>query len=84
MKYLLVLIVVVIGVLLLKKQWSGSSARRDRRKLDPYTSQNPETLMKTEPMMRCAHCGVFMPRSTAVTRDGKSYCSDEHARQHAG
>lgn len=34
----------------------------------------------TEDMVRCAQCGVHLPRSDGVKRDGKSYCSEEHAR----
>ncbi|MBU6436557.1 MAG: hypothetical protein KGJ44_02050 [Betaproteobacteria bacterium] len=84
MKYLILFIVIVLGVALLKKQLGGGAQqRKGGKKPDPYTSQNPETLMKTEPMLRCAHCGVFMPRSSAVLRNGRNFCSDEHADKHA-
>jgi uncharacterized protein len=33
-----------------------------------------------EDMVRCAHCGVHMPRSESYLSDGKLYCSDEHRR----
>lgn len=33
-----------------------------------------------EPMVRCAHCGIHMPRSEAVLSDGKTWCSAEHAK----
>ena len=33
-----------------------------------------------EQMVRCAHCGLYLPRSEAV-RDGESYyCSEGHRR----
>jgi uncharacterized protein len=31
-------------------------------------------------MVRCAHCGIHMPRSEAVLSDGKTWCSPEHAK----
>lgn len=33
-----------------------------------------------EPMVRCAHCGIHLPRSEAVLTHGKTWCSTEHAR----
>ncbi|MGD9941593.1 MAG: PP0621 family protein [Burkholderiaceae bacterium] len=33
-----------------------------------------------EPMVQCAHCGVFMPRSTALTAGDRFYCDGEHQR----
>ncbi len=30
-------------------------------------------------MLRCDHCGVFVPRSEAITASGKVYCSGSHA-----
>ncbi len=31
-------------------------------------------------MVPCARCGVHVPLTQAVTRDGRHYCSSEHAR----
>lgn len=33
-----------------------------------------------EAMVPCARCGTHLPRSDAVDRDGRLYCSEEHAR----
>lgn len=33
-----------------------------------------------EPMVRCAHCGIHMPRSEAVLSNGSIWCSTEHAK----
>ena len=30
-------------------------------------------------MLRCDYCGMFMPRSDAISASGKIYCSDKHA-----
>ena len=34
--------------------------------------------------MRCAHCGVHLPRGEARQAGGRLYCSEEHARLGAG
>lgn len=31
-----------------------------------------------EPMVRCAHCGVHLPRGDALPRGERYYCSEEH------
>jgi uncharacterized protein len=33
-----------------------------------------------EDMVRCAQCGVHLPRSESLLRDGRLFCSEEHAR----
>jgi uncharacterized protein len=29
-------------------------------------------------MVRCAHCGIHIPKNEALQRDGRDYCSEEH------
>jgi len=31
-----------------------------------------------EDMVRCAHCGVHLPRGESVRAEGRDYCSAEH------
>lgn len=38
----------------------------------------PERLARGEPMVRCAHCGIYLPGSEALERAGQVYCSAEH------
>ena len=49
--------------------------------------QSPETLRKpaapsavAEDMVRCAVCGVNLPRSESFTSRGRFFCTDEHRR----
>lgn len=44
-----------------------------RRKMPPVAADN-------ESMVRCAHCGIHLPRSEAVLVSGKTWCSKEHAK----
>ena len=33
----------------------------------------------SEQMVRCAHCGIHMPRSDAILTNGHTWCSQGHA-----
>ena len=33
-----------------------------------------------ERMVRCAHCGVYLPQSEALGAGDKYYCNEEHRR----
>jgi uncharacterized protein len=35
-----------------------------------------------ESMVKCAQCGVHLPRSESITTSGSFYCSAEHQRAH--
>ena len=51
--------------------------RRALRRLQPGDKQ---PLVKESELVRCAHCGVHLPRSEARQAEGILYCSEEHAR----
>lgn len=40
----------------------------------------PRPAPAAEDMVRCAHCGVHLPRSESVTAGGELFCSEEHRR----
>lgn len=42
--------------------------------------QPDPTLGAAEEMVRCAHCGIFLPRSEALLKNGKTWCSNTHAQ----
>lgn len=33
-----------------------------------------------EPMVRCAHCHIYLPRSDALLKSGETWCCADHAR----
>jgi uncharacterized protein len=35
-----------------------------------------------EKMVRCARCGVHLPRSESLMSGGEFFCSEEHRREH--
>jgi len=70
MRALLILAIVVLAV------WLWRSGRRDisgtDRPAPPAAPPGPQE------MVRCAHCGVHLPRSDAVAGRLGLYCSAEH------
>jgi len=36
----------------------------------------------TQDMVRCAHCGVHIPKGESVRAEGKDFCSAEHRDAH--
>ena len=72
MKYLLLFAVIAVVWLIWKKRSAPSG------KAVPPTPRDPER------MVVCAHCGVHLPRSEALTNGPRHYCCAEHQRQDAG
>ena len=46
------------------------------------TRKEPPTAAAPEDMVRCAHCGVHLPRSESHSGSGEFFCSEEHLRLH--
>jgi uncharacterized protein len=69
MSRLLFLLAVVIVVYLLLKSYRKQPPKQD-------------VSAPAEDMVRCAQCGVHLPRSESILAGGNFYCSDEHRRQH--
>ncbi|UOD50755.1 PP0621 family protein [Orrella daihaiensis] len=71
--------VVIIGVLFITRLLAHQAAKRHTQTDKPKPAK-PESLGKAEEMVRCAHCGVYMPRSEAVKQNDNFWCSTEHAK----
>jgi len=69
------LIFLVLGLLL--AYWILKSYRRKVDRKEPPPPAGGE-----EDMVRCAQCGVHLPRSESLTTGGKSFCSTDHQRLH--
>lgn len=68
---LLVFIVLGVAVYLLFKNY--------QRKLNQPDNPSPSE-RGPEDMVKCAHCGVNMPRSEAILSQGEFFCTPEHQR----
>ncbi len=73
-KYLLLL----AGVLVL--YWIIRAGFRRRAERDAASRQNK---IVDDDMVRCADCGVHLPRGESLTVRGQFYCSPEHQRHHS-
>lgn len=49
-----------------------------QRKNEAAARSRPEA--QRELIIRCAHCGVYVPSSEAVRDGNRIYCSEEHRR----
>jgi uncharacterized protein len=68
------LIVLIVAVVVLV--WLVRRAMAGRRPKDPPRGG----AMTPGELVRCARCGLHVPRADARSADGALYCSDEHAR----
>lgn len=64
MSRLLLIIAIVAVVYLLIRAYRKQAPRQD--------------VTATEDMVRCAHCGVHLPKGESVQADGRYFCSAEH------
>ena len=71
MKYLVILIVLVVVYAWLRGQRSAG--------VQPPPERPP--LPPPQDTVACAHCGVHIPRSEALTVGKSSYCCVEHQRE---
>ena len=73
MGQLLRLIIILFGVWLVLRLIRHSQQEQRPGPSSPTTPPPPAD------MLRCNYCGVFVPRSEAVTARGHAYCSGDHA-----
>jgi uncharacterized protein len=71
-KLLVLILLVVFGVWLVKR--ALRNAGKDEGAPAPVAPKASEELV------RCAHCGLLLPRGEARQADGSIYCSEQHAR----
>ena len=76
LRIVLLLAGVAALVWLLRRAFDPKADRSDAGRVEP----KPEV----DELVRCAHCGVHVPRIEAQTRDGRHFCSHEHARLGGG
>ena len=72
-------IIVILAALVAARILARHSSGIKKEKVVAKAPQRPAHL-GAEPMVRCAHCGIHLPRSEAVLSQGKTWCSQEHAK----
>jgi uncharacterized protein len=57
---------------------------RGKRMSKSASRMPPPGQAEVEPMVRCAYCGLNVPKSESSSADGRYYCGDEHRRLAGG
>jgi uncharacterized protein len=69
-RLLVLIVLVVVAVWLIRRSLARMNARGDAPPANPVRDE----------LVRCAHCGLLLPRAEARIAAGAIYCSEEHAR----
>lgn len=78
----LIWVVVILAVMVIMRIVSArNSARRQASQTPPApAARKPGDKQPAESMVRCAHCGIHLPRSEALLLEGNTWCGHEHAK----
>jgi len=68
--------IILLALGLLAVYWILKSYRRRVDRADAKPAAGGED------MVRCAHCGVHLPRSESITTQGSFFCTADHQRAH--
>jgi uncharacterized protein len=75
------LLLVAIGLVVVI--WLTRSKKTAVSKADTRADHSGNNSERIEPIVQCAHCGVHVPASEALTSPaGVVFCSDEHRLLH--
>lgn len=73
---LLFWVFVIVAALLVARIAARSAVKGHRRE----SRRADASRFPADGMVRCAHCGIHLPRSEALLQGGRTWCSQEHAR----
>jgi len=80
MAKLLFWVLIVLGALIaMRLAVRRPSPNTNTRKSAKKRASSAKT---AEPMVACAHCGVYLPKSDALVLHDRTWCCREHAEQH--
>jgi uncharacterized protein len=74
MRFIVLILLIVLAVWLIRRAVRRMGQGAQRRETPAHKPPVQGDLV------RCAHCGVHLPRAEARTAEGILYCSEEHAR----
>jgi uncharacterized protein len=75
LRVVLLLLGVAALIWLLRRGVDPGSGRRAAER-----AKRARPAREVDELVRCAHCGVHLPRVEAQTQNGRQFCSPEHAR----
>lgn len=71
--FLVIVFALFVTRLLVRSQMTPPQEKR-------VAPRRKDSSPQAESMVRCAHCGIHLPRSEAVLSSGQTWCSQDHAR----
>lgn len=74
MKWMVLLLAILAGVWLIKRQQLRGEQRGAQQPATPARRR----LMRPKPMVACAHCGMHVPDDEAIAGQRGTYCSPAH------
>lgn len=77
--WFVVIVVILFGARLLARSGGSGRQQKPTGKLGKAAASPPD-MSHAESMVRCAHCGIHMPRSEAFLSDGRTWCGAQHAK----
>ena len=77
---LLFWIVIIIAVLCVARIAARMAAARRAPGFPAAQAARPAR-RRRRAMVRCAHCGIHLPRSEALLQNGRTWCSADHAQR---
>jgi uncharacterized protein len=72
-KLLVLVLLVAVAMWLVRRALRAGAAQAAQPRAHEGTAVADE-------LVRCAHCGLLLPRAEARASGGAIYCSEEHAR----
>ncbi|VFR36646.1 hypothetical protein ISE1_3844 [plant metagenome] len=81
-------ILLIIAALLIARMIANNKARQAQKSAAPKQApprRDAAAAPKADPaslpmMVRCAHCGIHLPREEALLLGGQTWCSHDHAQ----
>ncbi len=72
--------IALIFLVLIVVRMLGRSVAAIQARHAPISKRKPTQAAQppSEIMVRCAHCGMYLPRSEALQMGGKTWCTPEH------
>jgi uncharacterized protein len=75
-----IIVLVVLTIARIAARAAANRSGQDRPRPRTGGRSQRTRAVPAEQMVRCAHCGIHLPRSEATLIDGRTWCSHEHAR----
>lgn len=60
----------------------ASGTQHHQKPPHPGRSGEQDSQASAETMVSCAHCGIYIPASEAISQSGRVFCSDAHRLLH--